>query len=100
MFVTELDGVEDKVSELSHLGLDPLAHAMSWEQFGALISQRHAKLKSLLMDQKFLAGIGNIYSDEILWGAGLRWDRMSDIAVGRRRCAGCTARWSRRCRTR
>ena len=30
------------------------------------------------MDQKFLAGIGNIYSDEILWGAGLRWDRMSD----------------------
>ena len=23
-------------------------------------------------------GIGNIYSDEILWGAGLRWDRMSD----------------------
>jgi formamidopyrimidine-DNA glycosylase len=30
------------------------------------------------MDQKFMAGIGNIYSDEILWGAGLRWDRMSD----------------------
>jgi formamidopyrimidine-DNA glycosylase len=30
------------------------------------------------MDQKFLAGIGNIYSDEILFGAGLRWDRMSD----------------------
>ena len=30
------------------------------------------------MDQKFIAGIGNIYSDEILWGAGLRWDRMSD----------------------
>jgi formamidopyrimidine-DNA glycosylase len=32
----------------------------------------------LLMDQKFIAGIGNIYSDEILWGAGLRWDRPSD----------------------
>ena len=30
------------------------------------------------MDQKFLAGIGNIYSDEILFTAGLRWDRMSD----------------------
>ena len=34
------------------------------------------------MDQKFLAGIGNIYSDEILFGAGLRWDRMSDSLSG------------------
>ena len=31
--------------------------------------QRHAKLKPLLMDQKFIAGIGNIYSDEILFEA-------------------------------
>jgi formamidopyrimidine-DNA glycosylase len=77
MFVTEVDHL-DKVSELNHLGLDPLETAMSWEQFGSLISQRHAKLKPLLMDQKFLAGIGNIYSDEILWGAGLMWDRTSD----------------------
>jgi formamidopyrimidine-DNA glycosylase len=77
MFVTEADAL-NKVSELNHLGIDPLENAMSWEQFGQLISQRHAKLKPLLMDQKFLAGIGNIYSDEILWGAGLRWDRMSD----------------------
>ena len=77
MFVTEADAL-NKVSELNHLGLDPLETAMSWDHFGQLISQRHAKLKPLLMDQKFLAGIGNIYSDEILWGAGLRWDRMSD----------------------
>jgi formamidopyrimidine-DNA glycosylase len=77
MFVTEVDALA-RVSELSHLGIDPLENAMSWEQFGSLITQKHAKLKPLLMDQKFLAGIGNIYSDEILWGAGLRWDRMSD----------------------
>ena len=77
MFVTEADAL-NKVSELNHLGLDPLETAMSWEQFGHLISQKHTKLKPLLMDQKFLAGIGNIYSDEILWGAGLKWDRMSD----------------------
>jgi len=77
MFVTEADAL-NKVSELNHLGLDPLETAMSWEDFGRLIAQRHSKLKPLLMDQKFLAGIGNIYSDEILWGAGLRWDRMSD----------------------
>jgi formamidopyrimidine-DNA glycosylase len=78
MFVTEYDTVEKEVSELAHLGIDPLETAMSWEQFGSLVAQRQAKLKPLLMDQKFIAGIGNIYSDEILWGAGLRWDRMSD----------------------
>jgi formamidopyrimidine-DNA glycosylase len=78
MFVTELDDVEKHVAELAHLGIDPLETAMSWEHFGHLIAQRHAKLKPLLMDQKFIAGIGNLYSDEILWGAGLRWDRASD----------------------
>jgi formamidopyrimidine-DNA glycosylase len=82
MFVTELDNVDEEVPELAHLGLDPLETAMSWEVFGSLLAQRHAKLKPLLMDQKFMAGIGNIYSDEILWGAGLRWDHMSDALTG------------------
>ena len=36
------------------------------------------KLKSLLMDQRFVAGIGNIYSDEILFLAGLDPSRGSD----------------------
>ncbi|HEX5585933.1 MAG TPA: bifunctional DNA-formamidopyrimidine glycosylase/DNA-(apurinic or apyrimidinic site) lyase [Acidimicrobiia bacterium] len=82
MFVTELDNVDEEVPELAHLGIDPLETAMSWEHFGSLLAQRHAKLKPLLMDQKFMAGIGNIYSDEILWGAGLRWDHMSDALTG------------------
>jgi formamidopyrimidine-DNA glycosylase len=78
MFVTELDGIENNVDELAHLGLDPLESAMSWDYFGELVAQRHMKLKAALMDQKFIAGIGNIYSDEILHSAGLRYDRMSD----------------------
>jgi formamidopyrimidine-DNA glycosylase len=60
MFVTELDGVEKEVTELSHLGIDPLEQAMSWDAFGRLVASKHMKLKTLLMDQKFLAGIGNI----------------------------------------
>ena len=52
------------------------------DNFGRLVASKHMKLKTLLMDQKFLAGIGNIYSDEILFGAGLRWDRMSDSLSG------------------
>src|SRR3954462_11002038 len=78
MFVTELAGIEDQVDELAHLGLDPLESAMSWDYFGELVAQRHVKLKAALMDQKFIAGIGNIYADEILHHAGLRYDRMSD----------------------
>lgn len=78
MFVTEYSAIDDDVEELAHLGFDPLESAMSWDWFGQLLAQRSVKLKPLLMDQKFLAGIGNIYSDEILHYAGLRWDRLSD----------------------
>jgi formamidopyrimidine-DNA glycosylase len=78
LFVTTADDLADAVPELAHLGFDPLEQVMSWTHFGELLHAKHRKLKDLLMDQKFLAGIGNIYSDEILWAAGLRYDRSSD----------------------
>ena len=78
LFVTAADELEDAVPELAHLGFDPVEQAMSWTLFGELLRSKHRKLKDLLMDQKVLAGIGNIYSDEILWSAGLRYDRQSD----------------------
>jgi formamidopyrimidine-DNA glycosylase len=78
MFVTKYDDLDEKVEELAHLGLDPLETAMSWELFGRMLAEKKTRLKQLLMDQKFIAGIGNVYSDEILFEAGLRWDRMSD----------------------
>jgi formamidopyrimidine-DNA glycosylase len=77
MFVASYDDLE-QVEELAHLGLDPLETALSWELFGQMLAEKKTRLKTLLMDQKFIAGIGNIYSDEILFQAGLRWDRMSD----------------------
>ncbi len=64
--------------ELAGLGIDPLEAAMSWETFGRLIWQRHAKLKPLLMDRQVIVGIGPVYADEILFAAGLRHDRDSD----------------------
>jgi formamidopyrimidine-DNA glycosylase len=78
MFVTRFDAIDQEVTELAHLGVDPLDEAMSWQSFGRTIVTKRVKLKTLLMDQKFVAGIGNIYSDEILFAAGLRWDRSSD----------------------
>ncbi len=78
LFVTTLDELEEHVPELAHLGFDPLDDVMSWTRFGEMLTARKTKLKALLMDQKFVAGIGNIYSDEILWAAGLRYDRSSE----------------------
>ncbi len=78
LFVTTADELAEAVPELAHLGFDPLEDVMSWTHFGELLHARKRKLKDLLMDQKFIAGIGNLYSDEILWSAGLRYDRSSD----------------------
>lgn len=48
----------------------PEALTVSFDIFKKLLNQRpRAKIKPLLMDQKFIAGIGNIYSDEILFAA-------------------------------
>jgi len=78
MFVAPYDNLDQQVDELAHLGLDPLETALSWELFGRMLAEKKTKLKPLLMDQKFIAGIGNVYSDEILFEAGLKWDRQSD----------------------
>ena len=77
MFVTTGDELS-KVKELQHLAIDPLDQVFTWPTFQYLLAERAAKMKTLLMDQKFIAGLGNIYSDEVLFAAGLRYDRLSD----------------------
>jgi formamidopyrimidine-DNA glycosylase len=77
MFVTRADEL-GKVKELQHIAIDPLDHVFTWNAFGGALAERATKMKQLLMDQKFVSGLGNIYSDEVLFAAGLRFDRMSD----------------------
>jgi formamidopyrimidine-DNA glycosylase len=78
LFVTTPERLEEDVPELAHLGFDPLDDQMAWNHFGDLLLSRKTKLKPLLLDQRFVAGIGNLYADEILFTAGLRHDRSSD----------------------
>ena len=78
MFVTTADELHGEVPELATLGVDPVEEPMSWQTFGHLLLRHPMKLKAFLMDQSILAGLGNIYSDEILFAAGLRYDRQSD----------------------
>ena len=77
MFVSGVDEI-GKVKELQHIAIDPLDQVFTWPTFQYLLAQRAAKMKQLLMDQKFISGLGNIYSDEVLFAAGLRYDRVSD----------------------
>jgi formamidopyrimidine-DNA glycosylase len=52
-------------------GPEPLESVFTLARFRRLIRGRRGRLKSLLMDQAFLAGVGNIYADEALWAAKL-----------------------------
>ena len=55
--------------ELISLGPEPLEKGFTFERFKECLSEKKGRIKQVLMDQKVIAGIGNIYSDEILWQA-------------------------------
>jgi formamidopyrimidine-DNA glycosylase len=76
-FVVANDALADEVPSIASGGLDPVADTVSWTSFARVILAKTVKLKALLMDPEVVAAIGPIYSDEILWEAGLRHDRIS-----------------------
>lgn len=64
----------DKLGELKDikdLGPDPTAENFDFKKFQERLADKKGKIKTVLMDQTVFAGIGNIYSDEILWLAGI-----------------------------
>lgn len=61
------DGSYDGNKGLSALGPEPLE--ITLEEFAARLKKRKTKIKALLLNQTFIAGIGNIYADEILYAA-------------------------------
>lgn len=64
--------VVDSVDEfVHHKGLGPDALALDRDQFLADAAGRRGSVKGWLMDQGHMAGIGNVYSDEILFRAGI-----------------------------
>ena len=54
-----------------HLGPEPLSAGFTAKKLAALLAVRKRQLKPLLLDQTFIAGLGNIYVDEALWEARL-----------------------------
>jgi formamidopyrimidine-DNA glycosylase len=78
LWVLTPDQVAEGVDEIELLGYDVVDQPVPWADFAKMVLNRKLKLKTLLMDEDLLAGIGTVYSDEILYDAGLRYDRMSD----------------------
>ena len=63
---------DDKVKDLKEIsGLGPEPLEINFSQFKQLFDKKRGKIKQVLMDPAFIAGIGNIYADEILWASGL-----------------------------
>lgn len=74
------DNDVSKLKEIRDLGPEPLT--LSYQEFKELFKSKKGRIKQVLMDPYFIVGIGNIYSDEILWLSGLhplsRVENLSD----------------------
>lgn len=68
--------VEIGENTFSHLGLEPLSPEFTLEAFKACILGKRVQAKPFLLNQKYIAGMGNIYVDEALWEAKIHPQRL------------------------
>ena len=64
-------GADEAAELFARFGPEPLDPAFTASAMRARLARRKGRLKTLLMDQAFVAGVGNIYADEALWRARL-----------------------------
>jgi formamidopyrimidine-DNA glycosylase len=66
----------DSYKHLSNIGPEPLLKSFDIKKFKERLNLKNKKpIKTVLMDQEIIAGIGNIYSDEMLWLSGISPER-------------------------
>jgi formamidopyrimidine-DNA glycosylase len=73
--------VDDPAELFQDLGPEPLSEAFTPDWFYTALQHRRRQLKPLLLDQTFLAGLGNIYTDEALHLAKLHPLSLSDLVT-------------------
>ncbi|GIQ64668.1 formamidopyrimidine-DNA glycosylase [Paenibacillus cisolokensis] len=71
-------GEELKQPPLSRLGLEPLSDSFTPDALRKMLAHRPTKIKPLLLNQTYVAGLGNIYVDEALFQAGIHPERSAD----------------------
>ena len=72
---------QDPALILGRLGPEPLDDDFAEDEFLTLFGRRSGRIKSLLLNQEFIAGLGDIYADESLFLAGIRPQRKADTLV-------------------
>lgn len=68
---------------LAGLGVEPTGNELDGARMARLLRDKRAPLKAALMDQRVIAGLGNIYVCEALWRAGLSPRRAAATLAGR-----------------
>jgi len=68
----------DAFIEQRGLGPDPLDRSFTYKRFAGILDQRRGAIKSLLMSQDIIAGLGNLYADEILFRSSIHPRRTVD----------------------
>lgn len=71
----QLVSPEEKKIALSAFGVEPLSSAFTFDVFIDALSGRSVSLKAALLNQSLIAGLGNIYVDEVAFRANVRPDR-------------------------
>lgn len=67
----------ESLSGYKDLGIEPLDESFTRDFLKKELRRRHARIKPLLLDQTFIAGLGNIYVDEALHRAGVNPERLA-----------------------
>lgn len=70
-FMLFSETIPDEHPMLAGLGVEPTGNTLDADLLAALFRNRKAPLKAALLDQRLIAGLGNIYVCEALWRAGL-----------------------------
>jgi formamidopyrimidine-DNA glycosylase len=77
----------DHWPSVAKLGVDPLDESFTVDLLRGILARRRGAIKAVLMDQTVIAGLGNVYADEILFRAGLhpqrRASELNEEEVGR-----------------
>lgn len=71
-------GRTDSHLQLRRLGPEPMNDDFTVEVLQRMLAGKHGRIKSYLLDQSFIAGIGNVYVQDILWCARLHPERRAD----------------------
>lgn len=71
----EIYEINDSVKALDALGVEPLSDSLNVEYLKKKLKKKEAPIKNILLDQRIIAGLGNIYACEILFRAGVKPQR-------------------------